>query len=561
MKRYLFGKNKVWFALTIILQLFASITALSAAIILSILIDTINKKSLEALYSVVGIVIGYALILGCVTCLSKKVRETFRKRAVYEVRQDLMCGILHQDIVQFQKVNSASYISLCNNNVQMIEENYIKNIIDIYTNICMILFAVIMMFFFNWIIAIVAIVCSLLPMIIPNLFGKRLGKAQTEMAKSASAYTMSIKDIFYGFDVIKSYGMSDRVRREHTHYAYEMEAKKAKHAFLLADVASVSNGLGVFVQFIIILFAGLLVIKGYITIGNIIAITQLTGQVLSPVSELSTEFGLLKSVKPICEELLSYIDCPLRDEKKTHIPPLSNTITIQNVHFGYDEREVLKGIWLQFEKYKKYAIVGKSGSGKSTLLKLLLHYYDTFTGEIAFDTYDYRNLSAEEVNKHCSFLQQSVFLFDDTIKNNITLFEDIADERVEKVIAQAGLTEMLKLLPKGMHTLVGESGNTLSGGEAQRIAIARSLLKGADVLLLDEATSALDNETASYIEHTILEMKEMTSIVVTHRLHEQTLALYDEIIVMDQGAIVDKGSFQELLSSSEKFKQLCYANR
>lgn len=561
MRRYLLGKNKIWLILTIILQFFASITALSAAIMLRMVIDTINKKSLTALYFVVGMVIGYALLLGCITCFSQRVKEIFRKRALYELRQDLMRGILNQDIVQFQEANSASYLSMCNTNVQMIEENYIKNIIDIFTNICMITIGVIMMFLFHWMVALVALVCSLLPTLIPNLFRHRLGKAQKEMATSASVYTTSIKDIFNGFAVIKSYGMGVCVRKEHSHCAYEIEDKKAKQACLLADVTSISTGLGVLVQFIIILFAGVLVIKGYITLGTIIAITQLSGEVLGPASVLSSQIGLLKCVKPICEELLSYIDRPLEKEGQVHIPPLSKMITFTNVHFAYDGKEVIKGICIQFEKHKKYAIVGNSGSGKSTLLKLLLHYYTTYTGVISMDTHDYQHMYAEEVHKHCAFLQQSVFLFDDTIKNNITLFEDVAEETLENVIVQAGLDEMIKQFPKGMDTLVGESGNMLSGGEVQRIAIARALLKGADVLVLDEATSALDNETASYIERTILSMKEMTSIVVTHRLNEKSLALYDEILVMDQGEIVDKGSYQTLLKSSEKFKNLVYVNR
>lgn len=559
MRKYVLGENKIWFILTILLKTLQTIAALGVAIILSILIDTINQQRVDAFIQMLCISIAYATMVGLITWLSMSVEAKFRKKALYNIRKDVMQGVLHQTIVEFQKENSAAYISLFNHNLTIIEDNYFKNIITIFGSITMIVFAVIILFSLNWIVAIVALLFSIIPAIIPQIFGKKLEKRQRDIALSSSVYNRNIKDIFNGFDVIKSYMIEKTVKAEHAHYAKNMETKKCQNTILMGELYGFTNFASISVQFIIILFAGLLVARGYITLGNIIAITQLSGQAITPAFELSSKFGLLKSVKGIHDEIINFISLRQEGNKQVTDIKLHNMISMRNITFSYDDRVILKDINLNFNKNKKYAIVGSSGCGKSTLLKVLLHYYDMYSGDMYIDDINYKNLSAEEIHKLCSFLQQSVFLFDDTIKNNITLFEDTEPDTLYNIIQKAGLEKMLQKLPNGINTNVGECGNMLSGGEQQRIAIARALLKGSDVLLLDEATSALDNETAANIENAVLQMHDITSIVITHRLSETVLKQYDEIIVMADGQIADTGSFEELMQTSQHFKKLFYA--
>lgn len=558
MKRYYY-KNKVWFIIIIILKTLQAIAALGVAIILSILIDTINQQRINDFLPLLFLCITYACFVGFITWITMRVEAKFRKRLLCDIRNDLMNGLLNLNIVDFQKANSAKYISFFNNNLNVVEENYIKNIISILGSIAMILLAVILLLKLNWLVAIVAILVSIIPSFIPQLFGNKLGKSQQNIALSAAGYNNNIKDIFNGFDVIKSYSIEERVQSEHTLYAEKIETNKLKNTNLMSNLYGITNFASISAQFFIILFAGILAAKGYITLGNIIAITQLSGQAITPAFELSSKLGLLKSVKEINEEIISFIDLPKSKCSKIIDLKLTKQISADHLTFSYDNRVIINDISLKIMKNKKYAIVGSSGSGKSTLLKLLLHYYDNYTGEILIDDNNYKDISAEKVNNPCSFLQQSVFLFDDTIKNNITLYEDVKCEELDKVIHKAGLDELIQKLDHGIETKVGECGNMLSGGEKQRIAIARSLLKGTDVLMLDEATSALDNETAAYIENTILHMENMTSLIITHRLSETVLCQYDEILVMNEGEIVDRGNFEELIKNSQQFKKLFYA--
>lgn len=562
MRKYLFENKKLLLTCTLTFKMLHSIVAIGVAVILSALIDTINQNDVSLIKNMTIISIGYAFVVGIITLIAMKLEALYKKKVMISIKKDLMNGVLRKDIVDFQKENSAKYISLFNNNLSVIEENYVKNFISIFDSITMILLAIGLLIYFNLVIAVVAILFSIIPVIIPMFFGKKLGKSQQDIANSSSLYNSKIKDIFNGFDVIKSYNISSHIYEEHNDYCIKMEQNKYKNNSLMAYLYGITNFASISVQFIIILFAGYLTIKGYITLGNIIAITQLSGQAITPAFELSSKFGLLKSVKPINEEVLNFIEIKETMEEKNCNKSifLNNQIKLSDITFAYDDKIVLSNLNATFDKNKKYAIVGPSGCGKSTLLKLLLHYYNNYSGNIMLDDLDYKTFTAEAVNKLCSFLQQSVFLFDDTIKNNITLFEDITEEKLQSVIKQAGLNDLINSLPNGVNTKVGECGNLLSGGEKQRIAIARALLKGSEVMILDEATSALDNTTATYIENTILNMDNITSIIVTHRLNKAILQKYDQIVVMESGNIVAKGTFNELLETCSLFKKLYYAN-
>ncbi len=221
-----------------------------------------------------------------------------------------------------------------------------------------------------------------------------------------------------------------------------------------------------------------------------------------------------------------------------------------------DERKALNNINLNFDKNKKYAIVVESGSGKSTLIKLLMRYYKNYDGKISIDDKDIQKIFSNDLYKNMSMIQQNVFMFDDSIKENIKLFANYSDKEVLDVCKRSGLSNLISVLPNGIDSLVGENVNKLSGGEKQRIAIARSLINNTKILILDESTSALDNETAYNLENSLLSIHDLTLIVVTHKLIKNILLKYDEIIVMKDGAVIEKGSFDELINNRAYFYNL-----
>ena len=236
-------------------------------------------------------------------------------------------------------------------------------------------------------------------------------------------------------------------------------------------------------------------------------------------------------------------------------PVLRDGITIDHLTYGYHESApVLNDVSVRFEAGKSYAIVGTSGSGKSTLVNLLMGSSNDYQGSIRFDQHELRTIAAESLYGLVSVVQQNVFIFDDTIRNNITMFRHFDEKLVQQATEKAGLTPLLA--ERGEDYICGENGSGLSGGERQRISIARCLLRQTPVLLIDEATAALDAATAYSVSAAILAIEGLTRIVVTHRLEEPLLRKYDEILVLKNGEICERGSFDALMARREQFYSL-----
>lgn len=297
--------------------------------------------------------------------------------------------------------------------------------------------------------------------------------------------------------------------------------------------------------------------KQSITVGTAIIIIQLSTHIVGPVKLSISLINQIRSVSLIADKIETILEDTKDSFENTNLNNFVDSIEIKNLDFSYnEERKALDNINLSIDKNKKYAIVGESGSGKSTLIKLLMRYYNDYEGSILIDNNDLRNIYSSDLYKNMSMIQQNVFMFDDSIKENIRLYSNHTDDDIINSCERSGLTKLIDKLPEGINSLVGENGNKLSGGEKQRIAIARALINNTQILILDESTSALDNETAYNLEHSLLNLDDLTLITVTHKLIKSILINYDEIIVMKNGKIIEKGSFNDLLNQKGYFYSL-----
>lgn len=258
--------------------------------------------------------------------------------------------------------------------------------------------------------------------------------------------------------------------------------------------------------------------------------------------------GLVEKLAEVTEENAGRAGDP--------VPPvLKDAITLENVTFGYEPGEpVLRDLSMRLEAGKKYALVGGSGSGKSTLLNLLMGAYDGYEGSVAIDGKELREIDTDSLYDVMSLIGQNVFLFDDTLYQNITMFRDFPEDKLELAVHRAGLDGLIE--QRGENYRCGENGNGLSGGERQRVSIARCLMRETPVLLLDEATAALDNQTAFAVTDAILHLDGLTRMVVTHRLEAELLEQYDEIFVLRGGELCERGRFGELMERKEYFYSL-----
>lgn len=559
MRKYFFYKNKGWFWASVFFCVVTSIFEILQAPVLNQLFDVIVQGKTEQLVFMAEVILVYALLAALLTVGKRASMAKFQRNAVYHLRQDLTAGLLRMEIPAFQKQNSAKYTSLLNNDVTTVQNNYFALVFEIASSLIAIAAALFYLFFMNWMVAIVAIACTITPTLCSSLFGKRLSKMQTTVSETSGTYTAGIQDIFGGFEVIKSYLIEKTAQKNHDGQAFRMENAKCLQGILLGRMYGVMNLISITLQFVIILFAGYLTTKGLFTIGNIVAVTNLTGIALEPAIQLGDQFGKLKSVRELNDRMMGICNIPA-PEAPASLPgeiPGEGSIELKNVSFAYDDSHpAVVDFSYRFEQGKKYAIVGTSGCGKTTLLKLMLRYYADYQGNITIGGKDSRALPPEQINRLCAYMHQNVFLFDDSLRNNITLHEEVPEEQLEDCARKAGLQPVLEKLPNGLDSPVGENGSAFSGGEKQRIAIARAFLKGARVLMLDEATAALDNGTARYIEDTVLSMGGVTGILVTHRYSREMLERCDAILAMKDGRLVEAGSFRELMEAKGHFYNL-----
>ncbi|MGL5507167.1 MAG: ATP-binding cassette domain-containing protein [Paraclostridium sp.] len=290
---------------------------------------------------------------------------------------------------------------------------------------------------------------------------------------------------------------------------------------------------------------------------------QVSNYVFNPIKALAEDFLTLKSIKHIKDkvEVIINSSCETEVLECKEEVEVSTPIELKNLTYTYDGGNIgLKNINFQFEKGKKYALVGSSGSGKSTLVKLIMKYYNDYDGEILVGNKSLKHIDKSSLYKYYSIIPQKVMLFNDTLKNNISMFQTYSDEDIYNVIRDVNLEHIVKDLPDELNTIVSESGNNFSGGEQQRISLARSFLKNSDVMLIDEATSSLDNKNSNQIEELILQRDNLTAIVVTHKLNENILKKYDCIVLLNDGAIAEYGSFTELMDRKEYFYSLYTLN-
>jgi ABC-type multidrug transport system fused ATPase/permease subunit len=333
-----------------------------------------------------------------------------------------------------------------------------------------------------------------------------------------------------------------------------LENKKASKTKTLALMEMVQTVLSLASQFGVFFVGAYISIKsGKIAPSVILLFVQLMNYIISPLMNIPTLLSKRLACKPLFKKIEEIIKTDTEKIQGKSIENI-NDITISNLSFMYEDKAVLKDISHKFEKNKSYAIVGPSGAGKTTLINLLLARENNYTGNIYYNGIEVREISLDSLYEISSFVEQNVFVFDDSIINNITMYSNVDEELLNEVIIKSGLTELIK--EKGRDYSCGENGSNLSGGEKQRISIARALINKSQLLLLDEATSALDNETSSLITNQLLELNNTTRIMITHRLDEEVLNKFDQIIVMKNGKIVEFGTYYELINKNAIFKSL-----
>ncbi|MEE0880576.1 MAG: ABC transporter ATP-binding protein [Turicibacter sp.] len=556
MKNYIF-KHKFLLVLTVGIRCIGAMMQVFIALLIQQLIDIIVAKDMSAFISSALFAVIYFLLMGVVDYLTSTTQAWYLKKTLTILKQDLFKGLIAKDYPTFYSTNTADYLSNLTNDINLIETNYIVPFLMMIGDVVIFVATTILLLWMSPLITGAMFLVAILLLIIPAIFGRKLQSRQNQVSKQQSVFTTHVKDILEGYEVVKSYRMTNSVISQFNHTNQMLEQDKFKSTHLKGISQAISLIFGFGTHIIGILIAGYFIITGSMSVGSLFAVMELANGVQGPIMWIMQKVTMIQGMRGVNEKILGIIKEGQKEIKEEVLSSFEESIVLDQVQFAYEaDHPVLKGISYTFEKNKKYAIVGESGCGKSTLIKLMMGYYREYDGKILVDRQDVNGKTPLSMNELATMIHQNVYLFDKTIGENVLLHHQFSEEQINQALIQSGVSKFITKLSEGLNTSVGENGKNLSGGQKQRVAIARALIQQMPILMLDEGTSALDLQTAYDIEKTLLDIDELTIITITHKLNEEILSHYDEIIVMEQGQIVEAGSFNKLLNAQGAFYEL-----
>ena len=557
-KRYLkeiVCQSRKWLVMAGIAMLILSIYNIVISWLLQTIIDIVSGDSSMTILQVGIIAMITFLIFIAAYVIYRVARPKYLYQAMLCYKQKIFCKMIDKNLSSFRKENTSQYLSMYTNDAKMIEMYYFDSVLEMIDLTVSFVGALLLMLWYSPILTVFGLILSVLPIAASFPIANKMAEAERKVSDGNGEFVSIVRDILQGFPVIKSFQAEKEMKKNFFRENERMEHLKYQSRYIEESINLWGTAASVMMRLGIFLIGAWMSVSGYgVTPGIVLVFLQLMNYVISPIERIPSILAKRKAAIGLIEKMLVSVQINQEQMKENKIGMLKKGISLKDVSVSIGNKNVLHHLNFEFEIGKKYAVVGSSGAGKSTLINTIMDGFSPVQGEVLFDGIDSREIQPESLFQVMALVQQSVFVFRDTIRNNITLFKEFDEEKVKKAADQAGLRELID--KRGLNDSCGENGNKLSGGERQRIAIARALLRGSQVLLLDEATAALDNQTSYAVIEAVLSMKEMTEIIVTHRLEEKLLYQYDEILVMHAGEIVEKGTFQELMQKKGFFYSL-----
>lgn len=552
----LFYKNKMCFIASVIMTIVMSFLNLMISWLIQQIMDSMANQNMQSAVRCAWIAASVVIAYTVANAVYRAVYPRFLQRAMQQYRDYAFSRLTQKSLRSFSKEGTALYVSALTNDCTSIENNYLAATFTLIELLFCFLGALIMMLYYSPVMLVLAVALSFLPVAVSMKAGNRLTEQEKEISKKNERFVSIVNELLSGFPVIKSFraeAQASRLFSQRNEQAEEAKKNKRRTEQLISLLA---NDAGIIAQMGIFLAGAWLAISGKgVTAGVVIVFVQLMNYILNPISQVPLLWSNRKAAIALMEKLSDALSENVREEGREKLNGFSEKIEVKDLTYGYEpESPVLKDLDVQFDAGKSYAIVGGSGSGKSTLLNLLMGSSSNYQGEICIDGVSIKNIESESLYQLMTSVQQNVFVFNDTIRNNVTMFHEFPDKEVTLALERSGLSEFIE--KRGEEFVCGENGANLSGGERQRISIARALLRKSPILLVDEATAALDAATARAVSFSILNLVGMTRIVVTHRLEEAILRRYDKILVMKNGTICEQGKFDTLMQQKGQFYSL-----
>ena len=548
----------------IILSAFFSVLVAGSTSSIAWLLDPAIKKIFidqdQTLIFVIPILIilafatkGISLYIAKVLMIN--VGEEVKKKLQY----DMLRSLIRADTQFIDKKHSGKFISNLIYDVSHITNLLSIAILNLFKDSLTLIGLLVVMFVQNWKLSLISIIMIPLASVAARTLGKRMGKVVTQAQEKSGFLTSYLVELFKNHKLIKIFQKEKFETNRADHHLDQLKDKSKKIGTVLVRMSPIMEILTGIMIAILIYYSGKLIMKNELQVNNFFSFLAAMMLAYQPVRSLSTMNMVVNQGYSAARRILPIVDTENIIKDKTNATDLNiskGNIEIKNVYFKYDvnENNVLENITLNFEGGKMTALVGHSGSGKSTILNLIPRFYQPDDGDLLIDNQSIYDAKISSLRENISLVSQETTLFDDTIKNNIKYAnENVTDEEIFEVAKLSNAHDFIEKLPNKYETIIGENGVRLSGGEKQRISIARAMIKKSQIILLDEATSSLDSETEKKIQDALKILTEnKTTIVIAHRL--STILNSNNIYLIDSGKVIDSGKHEDLLIKSKLYK-------
>ena len=542
---------------------FAILVAGSTSAIAWLLDPAIKKIFLEKDQTLiiiipVFIIVSFA-VKGGSLYIAKAIMISVAEEVKKKLQLDMLKSVINADTQLVDKKHSGKFISNITYDVTHLTNLLSTAILNVFKDSLTLIGLLFVMFYQNWKLALISIIMIPLAGTAAKVLGKRMSKVATQAQETSGFLNTYLVEIFKNHKLIKIFQKEKYESERGEKYIDYLKEKNKKINIIYVRTSPIMESLTGIMIAILIFYSGKLIINDEISINNFFSFLAAMMLAYQPVRSLSTlnmtvnqGLAAAKRILPIIDNQNEIVD----DKNATDLKIINGTINFKNVKFEYgsSEKEVLKSINLELLGGKMTSLVGHSGSGKSTILNLIPRFYNINSGDIIIDDQSIYKTKIFSLRNHISLVSQDTTLFDDTVRNNIAYANlKASNEEIVKTAQLSFSEEFINKLPDKYETVIGENGVRLSGGEKQRLSIARAMIKKSSIILLDEATSSLDSETENKIQKALkILTKNKTTIVIAHRL--STILNSDKIYVIDSGAVIASGKHEELLNSSEKYK-------
>ncbi|XCP84366.1 ABC transporter ATP-binding protein [Roseburia hominis] len=552
-------KNRLWLSITVVSIIGISASEVAKAYTMQYILDVAGTGSMEKFSQAVLYTVMVVAFMFVVDVFCDYSKNKFLSGCMITLKAQWFDSIQSKQLCDYDIQESSTYLSNFTVDVDMIKEDYLNNLLTIIEYAFTGLASLVVILNVHYIFIVFVVITFWIPLLINHLWSGRMAAAKLEASSANGRFTAALKELLNGYEVGKLYGCSNHM----TGRFRRMNVAREKAYFtsrVVDDMAGTSSGaasLGIWMG--TLLLGAFMVMRRVMSVGSILKVNQLLNNVTNPLYAISNRLTRMKAANQVYQTITERIEkgtfcgeglprgvsCETAERPYEVLPGIEqeqltkfrNHVEIRQLSLEKMGRKILKDMTITFERNQKYLLLGESGSGKSSLLKVLLNIYGNYDGEIMIDGKEFRKLDKDSWYRQMAFVSQDNFVFQDTVRNNILLYQEYTEEQLKKAVELSCLAEFLENHREGLDFVIEENGKNISGGERQRICLARALIRKPPVLILDEATSALNSEMALQVEKNILTLENTMVISVSHRIHRETYEEYDKVLQFDSGSV------------------------